>query len=1048
MSLGPGTSVRLKDNPAQQGVLTGRPPRRRTYGLQREVLWEGAGRSWHYEEELEPCPEEAEAEALELLRAGRLGSAPQLRLLLGGALLGQDLSGVVQAMEATGTDFYAHQYKPLLILLDSPADGLLIADEVGLGKTIEAGLIWTELKARYDARRLVVVCPAMLREKWCYELATRFGAEPRVVKAAELLEALRRRPNREQVLVASYQGLRPPHADSQPGSRGPLSPRQELARWLEERPEGQPIIDLLVLDEAHYVRNRSTANWRLAELLRRSSERQLLLSATPINLRLEDLRNLLQLLDPDRFTDQRAFQRIIELNRPVVRASDRVLAGPWREALAALRALRESRPGSRRIHHLVAQAERLGDPPPDDERVRLAAELERLNLIAHVVCRTRKRDVQADRVRRRARTLRAPMSEVERRLYDEVTEAVRRFAQQEGIAHAFLVALPQRLVSSCAVALLRAWRRGAEDPDAVAVQSDETDAGEERIRQVGGRLRAWLQEEVLHRFDEQELAAQDGKLRQLSAQLRRALAQEPRRKVVLFTEFRETARYLRETLRRQGLGVELLMGGSDFDKDGVIRRFRTDPGIRVLVSTDVASEGVDLQCSDLLVNYDLPWNPMRIEQRIGRIDRIGQRASEILIWNVVQEGTIDEQVCDRLHHRIRIFEETLGETEAILGEVRKLEDALLSRPMTREEEEREIARRAAAIERLRQSQEALEQEAVRLEAHGRELIQRIQAMRAERRWLDGADLAALLGEYLRGQPGCRFDPVPGEETLAELALSPDLAARYGDFLNRTRAPGGRRLATGTPCLCRFADRVNDRPRRDEELVHRFHPLVRFVGEELARRAWHPVYAARLAARESGLGPGRYLLVAGALHLDGLRRETHLLARAAALDSGAPLAEPKAQALLRALARDARPWPAAAAEVDGEQARAVAEACLHDLEEEWDRLVGERKQEQEERAELHLALLEEKRQGVAHRHAELIRRHREAGRDGLAKAEQAKRDKELHALERRAAKIRQDLARFQARRQELCFVVVEVADHGLEGAPPRLVAHAAGPGSPP
>ncbi len=1003
------------------------------------MQWSDGDRSWHYEDELEPVPEEAAGEPLTLLEQGRYGGVAQLRQLLAGALLSQDLSGVIQAMDATSTDFYPHQYKPLLTLLDSPADGLLIADEVGLGKTIEAGLIWTELKARYDARRLLVVCPAMLREKWCYELQTKFGAEPRVVNAADLLEALRRRPGREQVLVASYQGLRPPRSRTRrSGARRGPSPRHALADWLERHAEGEPLIDLLVLDEAHYVRNRHTANWRLADLLRRTSDRQLLLSATPINLRLDDLRNLLELLDPDRFVDQRAFERIVELNQPVVRARDLVYHDPdWGKARQALHELHRRRPDSLRIRRLL-DAARHQREPGREERTRIAAELERLDLIAHVVCRTRKRDIDPHRIRRRPETLIATMSGLERALYDEVTEAVRRYAEQEGIAHAFLVALPQRLVSSCAVALLRTWGRGVDDTDGMAVQSDEADASEERLRRTGGRLRAHLQQEVLHRFDEQALAACDNKLKRLHEALGRHLAKEPRRKVVLFTAFRETARYLAEQLRARGLGVALLMGGAGSDKDEVIERFRRDPGIRVLISTDVAAEGVDLQCSDLLINYDLPWNPMRIEQRIGRIDRIGQRSQEIHIWNILQKDTIDERIHKLLHQRIRIFEEALGETEAILGEVRKLEDALLARPMTPEEEEQEIYRRAMAIDRVRQEHKRLEREAVRLEAHGEELLARIRAMRQEHRWLDREDLARLVADFLEGQPGCRFDPVAGEPHVADIGLSAQLASRFGEFLARMRFEGGRGLATHPVRRCRFADKITERPRGNEEVVHRFHPLIRFIGKELAERDWHPVYACRIGAAQAGLPKGRYVLVAGSLRLEGLRSETHLLVSATDLETGERIEERRAQNLLRALSRHGRPWPAAAQALNGGRVRAAAEGCLERLEEAWGRLARERREEHQARGELHRQLLEEKRHGVARRFEEVIRGHEAAGRDPLAKAARARREKELAALERRLAKIEDDLRQFREDRRELCFAVVEVGDHGLEGAAADLV----------
>jgi superfamily II DNA/RNA helicase len=126
------------------------------------------------------------------------------------------------------------------------------------------------------------------------------------------------------------------------------------------------------------------------------------------------------------------------------------------------------------------------------------------------------------------------------------------------------------------------------------------------------------------------------------------------------------------------------MGGNDIDKSAVIEQFRIDPTIRVLLSSEVASEGVDLQFSRFLINYDLPWNPMKVEQRIGRIDRLGQQAEKIFIWNLVYDDTIDSRILTRLYQRLDLFERALGRMEAILGEeIQHLTRDLLTGTLTR-----------------------------------------------------------------------------------------------------------------------------------------------------------------------------------------------------------------------------------------------------------------------------------------------------------------------------------------------------------------------------
>jgi superfamily II DNA or RNA helicase len=171
-------------------------------------------------------------------------------------------------METTNTDFYPYQFKPVLKFLDSPNGGILIADEVGMGKTIEAGLIWTELRSRYDTRRLMVLCPAMLREKWKMELQQRFGINASVVDTGEALQTLKehRAGNlNEFAIIASMQGLRPNRGwedDESVAHRTSV----KLARFLNENAHDELLLDLLIVDEAHYLRNPQSMTSRLVRI--------------------------------------------------------------------------------------------------------------------------------------------------------------------------------------------------------------------------------------------------------------------------------------------------------------------------------------------------------------------------------------------------------------------------------------------------------------------------------------------------------------------------------------------------------------------------------------------------------------------------------------------------------------------------------------------------------------------------------------------------------------------------------------------------------------
>ncbi len=179
----PNQLVRLKRNPGKRGVTTGETKEsagrllvRVNFGLNEKTY-----KSY---DQLEPCGEPEEIR--DLLKAGRFGNPADLRRILTFEKVKGNLTNIFYSMKSSNTDFYAHQFKPVLKFLDSPVGRLLIADEVGLGKTIESVYIWKELQAREDARRLLIVCPAMLRDKWLNDIKERFNYDAKIVDVKEL----------------------------------------------------------------------------------------------------------------------------------------------------------------------------------------------------------------------------------------------------------------------------------------------------------------------------------------------------------------------------------------------------------------------------------------------------------------------------------------------------------------------------------------------------------------------------------------------------------------------------------------------------------------------------------------------------------------------------------------------------------------------------------------------------------------------------------------------------------------------------------------------
>lgn len=458
-----GSKVRVKADPGRAGYLTGRY---RDIAGRRYWQVDFLGdQSFLAEDQLELA--EQPEDPLERMRKGRLGRVSELRRILTHVRLSGRLANLIYSMETTNTDFYAYQFKPVLKILNTPTKGILIADEVGLGKTIEAGLIWTELRSRFDDRHLMILCPAVLRTKWRTELRRRFGIDAEAMGAADTFQRLREIATEDRrkdfAIICSFQGLRPRRGWSDTSNTANDDSATQLARFLESQSEDDPLIDLLIIDEAHYLRNPESMTAELGRLLGSISNRLVLLSATPIHLRSADLYQQLNLIDPDTFNQPTIFDSLIEANAPVVQSREMVISGSVtaHDIMPLLEEARRS-PFLRSNRQLASIIDDLRGSPPtslsSEERSRFAYRLDGVNLLGNVVSRTRKRDVQEWRVVREAIPEKVSMTAAERDFYDKVTEVLRdfclRYAQHEG----FLLVTPQRQVSSRMPAALRAWR--------------------------------------------------------------------------------------------------------------------------------------------------------------------------------------------------------------------------------------------------------------------------------------------------------------------------------------------------------------------------------------------------------------------------------------------------------------------------------------------------------------------------------------------------------------------------------------------------------------
>lgn len=1002
----PGDRIRLKSNPAREGVFTGQIEESR--GRRRMLI-----RFFDGEEDfiLEGAVERIESQALSplaLVRSGRFGRAEDLRGAITFYRLSGRLANLIYSLNTTNTDFYPYQFKPVLQFLDSPCQGILIADEVGLGKTIEAGLIWTELRARFDTRRLLIVCPAMLTEKWRDELSNRFGISAQICTSGELLNRLKRvadRPQEPFALIASHQGLRPPRGwdDKESETRAASA---QLANFLDARQYEDPLFDLAIVDEAHYMRNPETQTNKLGKLLRPVCDNLILLSATPIQLHSQDLFQLLNLLDEDAFPYPTSFQETLEANGPIVRLRDKLLAGPM-SSEEFTEAINDAY--IYRIFEDNAQLDFLKENPPDETelqssagRSELADRLDRINPLTKVICRTRKRDVQEMRVVRHPVAFKAQMHDVERAFYEGVTTRVREFCERYDIATGFMLTIPQRQMSSSMAAACRGWinklELQVEEETAYEVYGDEDGESDNNQGKPGqlGTLLAELVQIIREIGDYDALRQADTKYSELLRQLRRYWQEYADEKVVLFSFYRETLRYLKERLTEDGVRAIVLQGG--MDKQAAIREFADPRGPQILLSSEVASEGVDLQFSSLVINYDLPWNPMKIEQRVGRIDRIGQQAERIVIWNLMYADTIDDRVYDRLLVRLDIFRSALGSIEAMLGhQIREMSYELLRHRLTPEQEQARIDQTAQAIANLNRDEEKLEEQASQLIAHGEYIHSKVKAAKELGRYVSGLDLYRYVRDFLdREYSGCRFVRVSEEQLLFEIELSIQARVDLQAFVDRERSMGRTVLAGGAGNSRKrylFENRVGSL-KTQAEVISQYHPIVRFVSEEMRKKGrgtgYFPVSAVRISRMDAGeFEEGVYVYAVSRWSVSGAREIEKLEYCAFRLAPKAELSREQAELLVNASAMSGRDWLGADNEIDLEEVAAAYDDSILKLEEGYQRFIEDIQRENSDRISLMINTLERHRQAQTEKLQGILEKHRQMGRNKLIPASEGK-----------------------------------------------------------
>ncbi|MHC1787216.1 MAG: DEAD/DEAH box helicase [Christensenellales bacterium] len=757
--------------------------------------------------------------------AGRFQGIDDLKRIVYRYRLSGELTNILYSMSNGATKFMPHQFIPVTKFLESYTDRLLIADEVGLGKTIESMYLWEELRVRKNANRLLIVVPAVLRFKWKSDLQKYFGIDAQIVSAqnsengTSLLDYVKDSimlPQKGSFsLIVSLEGLR--IADN-------------MKDLLEQNRDVRKFFDLVIIDEAHYLRNSNTRSFETGELLRDVAEGFLLLSATPIQTGSENFYNLLRLLSDEEFHDKSAFEWQLVENYPLVKLTSALDGDSSIQSVEKL--LQEAKES--KAFSSDADLRDLSDNLPaimgsTQKRIATVAKLRSKYFYDGFVTRTRKRDVIENRTERKVASINYPLSQVGRAFYEQVTHYLKSKGDKVNAFNNFGLIMRQRQMASCMPAALHIWRAGSSEErpydEDFSVFPEECLGKEVTYCSVN-----------MPTFPEinlDNLIKNDAKLQCVLRMIQNLLRDNMNEKIVIFSFFRGTVNYLhRQLLLNDIRAIKILGGMKDNEKVDILNRFR-DSNTNVLVSTEVASEGIDLQFAKYEINYDLPWNPMRLEQRIGRLDRIGQESPIIYIFNAFCEDTIEDRILSRLYERIQIFKDTIGDLEEIVGNViQDLEmDVFLNDYQTDEDVHRKARQVEQTIENRRRITTDLEIKSGMFSLYQDFILSNIKEAHDSYRRITPGELIYTVRDFLNTRyPGSTVIPARMKDT-ALIKLSQQARDGLQNYIRRTVSQTSTSLCNEREeTLCCFGS-MNEGAMRHQirqETIDINHPLIKWI----------------------------------------------------------------------------------------------------------------------------------------------------------------------------------------------------------------------------
>lgn len=820
-------------------------------------------------------------------------SLTEMRSYLTAYQINNPSSQNLYSLNSARIDFVPYQFRPALKMIHADEPRILIADSVGVGKTIEAGLIIKELEARSDLERVLVICPKPLvaERKWELEMK-RFDEEFISLDGATLRQIISDTDRDGDWPVRFNKAIIPYSILDSKVYNGEIGRRNRIFGLSELDPE--PHFDLVIVDEAHHIRNGSDDKekafaYKCTKYFCDHADAVVMLTATPLQTSDNDLFTLLNVLRPDIVVDKDTFEMMSRPNANISRAVHlvRAMEEDWNEkASTELLDLQKTQWGDNVIAENPLYNDilrRLESNEIDrEERVKLISDIESLHSFGTMLNRTRRRDIQ-DFCVRRSHTVSTSFTEYQQTLHDELLffehEALSTLHNANSVA--FMISTIRRQAASCIFGLApyirdiisRRLMQLDYDPDSLI-----NDVDEKSLNTISS-----LAKKVLMLAD--KLPEKDPKFEETYDIIRKKQEQS-NNKIMIFSTFRHTLSYLKRKLSECGLRVEQIDGSVKDDTRYELKsRFElsreNEYAIDILLFTEVGSEGLDYQFCDMMINYDLPWNPMKIEQRIGRIDRRGQLSDVVNIYNIITEGTVDADIYHRCLMRIGVFERSIGDCEEILGQIASGIDYIVY-DTNLTDEERNIKLEQMADNEVRKMQELNRLEEEEKELFGfdlTELTTSHEIKKAESPWISGYFLQKLIENYITAIVG-KGQYIIGESSLKTIRLSASARQILRDDLKKLT--GGRNalrrswqnyLSGNKPNHSITFDPETASKERDSFFITAMHPLAKQAAKYYSHRESAYLH---LQLHTSEISSGQYVFSVYAWQYTGYNTYTKLI----------------------------------------------------------------------------------------------------------------------------------------------------------------------------